>query len=337
MRQTGVGRAIVAAVIATTGWSAVSCSLLFDKRGEAQGIERQLRTMPGVAGTDLTYNAGIDAGLNFGLTVRLKESATEQQAVDVGRAFVHERTAKGLDDHVGDLNVKYPAAEDTGDAIYDASEASFTFGPSDGTPDPTERQVADGIGLWVRVTRSPVANTVRLFEPNRRGELADPNITITLRLTADPAAAAELQRDTPGLEAASWEYAVPFDNPVERRSYVSTPFPPTASDMELWREISDTIGIYYHAKGSTDSNVGLRQALTEVEIDIPRSSDATENVARIIPAVAALLPRFGHPAALSVDVPDGQIELVVGGCFQHRPNHVRLPLEVELSRRYETC
>jgi hypothetical protein len=95
MRQTGVGRSIVAAVIATTAWSAVSCSLLFDKRGETEDIERQLRAMPGVAGTNLTYNAGIDAGLNFSLTVTLDGSATEQQAVEVGRAFVRDRNAEG--------------------------------------------------------------------------------------------------------------------------------------------------------------------------------------------------------------------------------------------------
>jgi hypothetical protein len=337
MRQTGVRRSIVAAVIAATAWSAVSCSLLFDKRGEAEDIERQLRAMPGVAGTNLTYNAGIDAGLNFSLSVTLDGSATEQQAVEVGRAFVRDRNAEGLDDHDGNLNVKYPAAEDTGDVVYDASEASFSFGPKDGLPDPTEQQVADGIGLWARVTRSPVVNIVSLSEPNRRGEPDGPNVTVVLRLTANPQAAAELQRDTPGLEAASWEYGVPFDNPVERRSYVSTPFPPSASDMALWTEISGVIGTYYDAKASTDSNIGLRQALTEIDIDIPQSPEVAQDVARIVPAVAGLLPRFGHPAALSVRVPDGQIELVVGGCYKHKADHVRLPLEVELSKQYENC
>jgi hypothetical protein len=337
MRPRGVSGAIVAAAIAATAWSAVSCALLFDKRGAAEDIERQLRAMPGVTRTSLTYNAGIDAGKNFSLDVTLDGSATEQQAVEVATTFVHDRDAEGLGDHDGGLTLKYPAAEDTGDVVRDASNASFDFGPKDGLPDPTEQQVADGVGLWARVAHSPVVNFVELFEPNRAGEHGGPNVTVVLRLGADAAAASELRRDTPGLEAASWEYGVPFDNPIMRRSYVSTPFPPSASDMALWTGISGAVGPYYDAKGTTDANVGTRQALTEVDVDIPQSADSAQHVEPVTRGVAALLPRFGHPAALVVRIPAGQLELVVGGCYRHRADHVRLPLELALSKQYEKC
>jgi hypothetical protein len=337
MRPRGVFGSIVAAAIAATVWPAVSCSLLFDKRGAAEHIQGQLRAMPGVAHTNLTYSAGIATGKNFSLDVTLDESATEQQAVEVARTFVHDRSAEGLGDHDGGITLRYPAAEDTGDAVRDASNATFFFGSKDGLPDPTEQQVADGVGLWARVAHSPVVNFVELFEPNRSGEQDGPNVTVVLRLAANAAAAAELQRDTPGLDAASWEYSVPFGSAVTRRSYASTPIPPSASDMASWTEISSVIGPYYDAKGTTDSNIGARQALTEIDVDIPQSADSTQHIDSVTRGVAALLPRFGHPAALVVRFPDGQLELVVGGCYRHEADHVRPPLELELSKQYEKC
>jgi hypothetical protein len=40
---------------------------------------------------------------------------------------------------------------------------------------------------------------------------------------------------------------------------------------------------------------------------------------------------------LTAQTGEGAAEVIVGGCYRHDADHVRLPLERELSQRYETC
>ena len=337
MPMKRIVRMVVVGAVAASLASLTSC-FPFDRRGAAEDLDQRIRAMPGVERTMLTYNAGIDAGKNFSLTVTLAPSATTQEAVNVGTTFVRDRIDDGLGDHDGSLSLTYPSAEDTGDAVRNESRASFDFGPKDGAADPTEQQVADGISLWSSVRNSPVVNIVEVSEPSRRGEPEGPNVTVLLKLDADAEAVAQLQRTTPGLQTASWEYAVPYDSPVYRRSYVSTPNPPSASDMALWTEISGVNGPYYDAKGTTRPMTDGSQAVTSVEIDIQGTHPETlAAVPRISRAVAALLPRFGHPAQLVVRGSEERIELVVGGCYRHDAGYVATPLESELSRQYEKC
>lgn len=51
----------------------------------------------------------------------------------------------------------------------------------------------------------------------------------------------------------------------------------------------------------------------------------------------AVTQRFGRPVAVTVRTGDGPTEFIVGGCYRHTPEHVRLPLEIELSTEFEKC
>ncbi|OHV06049.1 hypothetical protein [Mycobacterium talmoniae] len=327
----------VVLVAAALLWPISGC-FLFDHRREAEQIRRQIRALPGVTDTNLTYANNI-TGEHFALTVTLDRAITVPQAVDVGRTFTEQRRRQGLGDYNGDLMLYYPARGTLPRNVNtdDRSVALFDFGPSDGKPDPDADAVADGVAIWLRTAHSPVAELVGLDQPAERDDAASRDIDVTLTPDATAATAAALQRSDPALADASWEIKLVFNEYGDTRNYVSTPTPPSDADRALWSDISGVIGKYYRAKGSTAPPRPGAQAETQLEIDIGQGRGNDVETQRIVPAVAALLPRFGHPAALLVWGYDGPIEIVVGGCYRHQPDHTRLPLEIELSRQYETC
>ncbi|MEZ0364756.1 hypothetical protein ACAG26_13770 [Mycobacterium sp. pUA109] len=319
-------------------WPISGCSL-FDHRREAEQIRQQITTMPGVSMADLTYASYSTSGKQFSLTVTLDPAITVSQAADVGRTFTEQRRRRGLGDYNGDLMLYYPARGTLprNPMTADHSVALFDFGPSDGKPDPSADEVADGVAIWLRAAHSPVAELVGLTQPAERDDAASRSIDVTLTPDATAATATALQRSDPALADASWEIKLVYNEYGDTRNYVSTPTPPSDADRALWSDISAAIGKYYDAKGVTRPHGKWSQADTEIEIRIGKGRGNDVATQRIVPAVAGLLPRFGHPAALLVWGFDGPIEIVVGGCYRHQPEHKRLPLEIELSRQYETC
>ena len=96
--------------------------------------------------------------------------------------------------------------------------------------------------------------------------------------------------------------------------------------MALWRQITAIVGPHDEASGSTRTPAVHAQAETEIEISPPPASDSEPEAHQTATSVAVLLPQFGHPVALTLHTSDGPVQIVVGGCWHHEPDHRRLPL-----------
>ncbi|BBZ15535.1 hypothetical protein [Mycobacterium branderi] len=293
--------------------------------------------MPGVFATDMTYNSGIGVGKRFDIAVRLERATTADKAVAIGRTFTDQRLRRGLGDYDGSLFVYYPTAGTLPKVPGDEeSVALFGFGHSDGYPDPAVDDVAASIAAWMHAVHSPVAERVNLNQPTE-DDPASRAITVTLARDATQASATALQRSDPALDDALWTLSLVVSDVGTTHNYSTSPMPPSDTERALWSDISAVIGRYYDADGKTHPRGKTDQTETHIEINIDQSPEAAENIQRIGRGVAALLPRFGHPAAMVVQTPDGPIEILVGGCYRHQPDHRRLPLELELSKLYEKC
>ncbi|WKG05854.1 hypothetical protein [Mycolicibacterium sp. HK-90] len=327
--------ALVAAILAAVALSAASCT----NQKEAASVDQKIGQMPGVSSTNLSYDSNVSSGETFRLTVNLMPDVTDAQVVRISQTFVDQIKRTGLDDESADLYLRFsspdPPSKHPGSEQY--STASFGFGQKSVRVDPTADQVGDSAGVWLRAARAGVAQLVDLVQP-LWGEGGDSRqITITLDPSTPAAKAVGLQRSDPGLAQATWEIHLPVGDVGRSHDYTSTPNPPSDPDRALWSDISAVVGEYYDAKADTAPMSDRRQALTVVEIDVPKSADSDQDLARIAREVPPLLPRFGHPTQLSLRTPDGMVELIAGGCFTHRDDHTRLPLELELSARYEKC
>lgn len=339
MRQTGVSRSIVAAVIATTVWSAVSCSL-FDRSGDAKRLDQQIRGMPGVADTDMDYKSDFTNGERFDLTVTLRPDVTDQQVSDIGRTFVDTTARTGLDERSADLKLRYPIDPPPPKNNYtsDYSAAYFGAGDMKGPDNPTADDVAKNAAVWLRAARSPVTSDVTLVEPSSGKPAGSPEFTVTLQPWATAADATKLQASDPGLADASWGISVIGDEMYRPHDYYSTPNPPTDSELDLWRQLSALVGVSEMAKGQT-TVPALRgmQAETIIEIYLPDGAGSEQDARRIAYGVARLVLRFDHPVQLTLQTGDGTAELIVGGCYRHQADHVSPPLQAELSTAFEKC
>lgn len=328
-------RALLGAVLTAAALCTASC----DNRREAESVDRQIGGLPGVSSTALSYTSNISSGESFRLTVNLMPDVTESQVVQIGRTFVDQSRRADLDDESAQLSLVFssPDPPPKYPGIEEYSTASFAFGKRSVRFDPTAEQVGDSAAVWLRAARSGVARLVDLTQP-LWGEAGDSRrITVTLDPATPAARAVGLQRSDPGLAKATWEIHLAVGDVGRSHDYTSTPNPPSDADRALWSDISAVVGRYDEAKAFTAPLTDGRQALTEVEIEVPESADSDESVARIATGVPPLLPRFGHPTQLSLRTPDGPVELIVGGCFRHRDDHHRLPLDFSLSEQYEKC
>lgn len=108
--------------------------------------------------------------------------------------------------------------------------------------------------------------------------------------------------------------------------------------IALWHQISSLVGSRGETSGSTQLPVvAPRRAQTEIEFSTPSGSGSEAQARSVAMAVADLARQFGYPVALTIRTGDGPVLLVVGGCWQHDQNQLRLPLELDLSRLYERC
>lgn len=340
MRHTVVRGSIVAAVIATTAWSAVSCSLLFDRGGDAKRLDQQMRGMPGVADTDMDYKSDITNGERFGLTVMLRPDVTDQQVSDIGRMFVDTSARTGLDERSADLKLRYPTdpAPPKNNYATEYSTAMFSAGSSSGPDNPTADEVAGNAAVWLRAARSPATSEVTVVEPSSGTPAGSPEFTVTLRPWATSADATRLQASDPGLARASWGISVIGDETNRPHDYYSTPRPPTDAELDLWRQLSALVGVSQMASGRTTVPAERgKQAETWIEIYLPDGAGSEPDARRIAYGVARLVLRFDHPVQLILQTGDGTAELVVGGCYRHDAKHVVQPLEAELSTAFEKC
>jgi hypothetical protein len=324
-------------VLAVVMWLAAGC-FMSDRRSEAESIERQIRSMPGVGGlgTELSYDSGSiwkSQGPSFLLVVWLDPTITAQQAADIGRVFV-DKTGHGFSRHGLEIDLRIPLKPDN---FIDYSQASFKFGkPTGGVTRPSD--VAASIRVWVHAVHSPVAEQVNLV--SQGGDAASPGFDITLKSDATSAGAHELQDSDPALAHVLWHIRGEPDARYisESQHDLQSTTPPSDSVIAAWRQITTIVGRFQRATGVTATPVvAPRRAETEIEIYAPTGRDSEPEDRRIAMSVADLLPQFGHPVALTIYINDGRVELVVGGCWRHDKDQQRLPLELEMSRIYEHC
>ena len=288
---------------------------------------------PGAQKITLTQPSARVRGRDASITVT--PDVTLADAVGLGRIFAENRPRHTSDGEVDTLSLTYPAHRSPATPAGPDSVATFTFEPSHPDTSPSVDQVADNVATWLHAARSPIVDAVTMTQPPSNDAAVPVQILLAPETTA--AAAIELQRADAGLSDASWTITVTRNDNGDTDDYTSTPHPPSDHDRALWSQISEVVGPYFEARGASPPHSSSTPADTEVLITVDRSADTDVVVERITTEVPPLLRRFGHPSAMLLHTPDGPIEIVVGGCHPHQPDHQRLPLERELSRQYEQC
>jgi hypothetical protein len=318
-------------------WPASACFV--NRRHDADQLDRQIKAMPGVADTEMSYESSFENGQQFRLTVRLDPRVSTPQATDIGRTFVDQLQRHHLGGHRVELDIRYPAVpQQKSNYLSDYSQAAFTLGDNASPPaDPSAADVGDSIAVWLRAVGSPIAEYVDLNQPTWRGSAQSRGISITLKPAATAADAGALQSGDPSLANATWRILIATDPIYRPQEYTSTPTPPGDHDMLVWRQLTAIVGPRNEARGFTRTPPVQAQADTEIEISLPTERDSEPGAHQTAISVADLLPQFGHPVAVTLHTAEGPVQIIVGGCWQHEPDHRRLPLEIEMSRSYEKC
>jgi hypothetical protein len=313
---------------------------LGDRRDEASQVEQLITTMRGVASTEMRYESSFENGRNFTLTAQLDTRVTEQQAMEVGRTFVEQMRARHLSDHRVELDIRYPATpQRKSNYLADYSQAMFKLGDNASPPRNLDAaDVGDSTAVWLRAVRSPVAEYVDLSQPTFGGPARGRDIFITLTPGTPGASAQALQRSDPALVNVDWRIMTVTDQTYRPQEYTSKPNPPSDHDADLWRQITELVGLRTDVSGSTNIPAERgRQAETQIDAGLPTGPDAESEGHQIAISLADLIRQFGHPVKLTLHGGDGPVQVIVGGCEHHQPDHRRLPLEIEMSRIYENC
>ena len=311
-----------------------------DRRDDAEDLDQHVRTMPGVADTEMRYSSDFTAGEQLGLTVTLDRDVTDAQVRDIGGYFTDHTGATGLAEVSAELLLRLPIVPPPPKTLYsyDYSVARFGLGRSKTSANSTAAEIADSAATWLRAARSPVAAEVTLTQPTGGGKGDARTITVTMRPGATQNSALELQAGEPGLADASWGISLAADSTRRPHTYYSRPRPPSDADLQTWREVSALVGATEEASGRTDIPAEQgHQAETTVEIGLPDGYGNEADARRIAFGVAAVLRRFGRPVEMIAQTGDGAIRLIVGGCYRRDADHLPRPLEAELSDEYESC
>ncbi|MBP2452987.1 hypothetical protein [Mycolicibacterium lutetiense] len=325
----------LAVIGVSVGTGASGCGLLGDLLGghksAVEAIAGQLKSMPGISSVDLGYTNNISSGEQIRLTAEVASSATPEQAGAAARMFAEQGLHRRLDRaNSAELALTYPLGL-TRPNYYLRSDSSANISVESGLDG---MLVADTVATWLSAARAPIVESV-LTTPTW-GETDSFDTTVALRPETTAAQAEALQQQLPGLSDATWEINA-FDEPNTRPNIFRTnPGPPTAKVLTLWQQVSDAVAPYGHVSG-VSNGPGQRVPGTSVEVELPTGRGAEPDQQRIAHAVAALLSQFGQPVTLESHAGAGPIEVQIGGCFQHEPQHRRLALELELAAQYEKC
>lgn len=338
-RLTAVRLAIATAMVLAIGVTAAGC--IFDRRSDAEDLDRHIRAMPGVADTHMIYGNTFTSGERFDLDVALQQDITEPQIRDIGKYFADRTDRTGLAERSAALALRMPIVPAPPLAnLYarDYQSASFSRGYFNTAHSPTGDQIADAAAAWLRVARSPVVADASLTAPTWNGAADSHQVTITLKPTATQAEALALQAGEPMLSDADWGISLQDDPTSRPHDYFASPRPPSDDDLRTWREISALIGSYYEATAQTYVPAAKgQQAETVVKFAIATDAGSQPQARRIAFGVPTLLQRLGRPVAVTIWTVDGPAEFIVGGCYRHDEKHQRRPLELELSAAFEKC
>lgn len=338
-RRTPFQLAIATATVLTTAFTAVGCFL--DNRRDAEDLDRHVRAMPGVADTDMTYGNTFTSGERFDLDVTLQQDITEPQIRDIAQYFAHRTDQTGLAERSAELSLRMPIVPPPPPKnIYalDYQSAWFSKGSGNTANSPTGDDIAEAAAAWLRMARSPIVADASLTAPTWGGPADSHQVTITLKPTATQAEALALQAGEPMLSNADWGISIQDDPTSRPHTYFASPRPPSDDDLRTWREISALIGPYYEATAQTDVPTAPgQQAETVVKFAIATDAGSQPQARHIAFGVPTLLQRLGRPVAVTIRTGDGGAEFIVGGCYRHDDKHHALPLERELSAKFEKC
>ncbi|MBB5163564.1 hypothetical protein [Mycobacterium sp. AZCC_0083] len=92
MTRSRAARGWLSLIIATAvvALSLTGCGFP-NRRGAADAIDKAIRTMPGVANTDIRYDTSFDGGAYFSMTVTLTAQTSHDQAARSRNARTHVR------------------------------------------------------------------------------------------------------------------------------------------------------------------------------------------------------------------------------------------------------
>ena len=337
-RLTPIRVVIATAMVLAIGYVAAGC--IFERRGDAEDLDRHIRAMPGVAHTDMTYTNTFTSGERFDLNITLQQDITEQQIQDIGRYFANRTDETGLAKRSAYLSLRLPTVPQPTTNLYARGYqlASFSRGPYNTAHSPSGDDIAAAAAAWLRMARSPIVADASLTAPNWNGAADSRRFTITLMPTATQAEALALQAGEPMLSDANWGVSIQDDPTSQPHTYFASPRPPSDDDIHTWREISALIGSYYEATGETNMPTAPgQQAETVVKFAIATDAGSQAQARQIAFGVPTLLQRLGRPVAVTIWGGGGGAEFIVGGCYRHDGKHRALPLELELSAKFETC
>ncbi|BDD98479.1 hypothetical protein [Mycolicibacterium fortuitum] len=317
----------------TTGCAWVGDVLMGNRQEEADSVARQISSLPGVSKAEPDYKNDFTSGERFTVRASLDEGSTPAQAAEVGRTFVALAGAAGFETaNSAELVLTYPAHPRPSNYLDDTSRASVGYGRSAGPGTPDGDRIADGFSAWLQAAQSPVAESV---VTSWRDDAM--RVTVNLKPDATAGQARDLQQKVPGLADASWVINVVESESSRPDSYRSTPHPPDDNIIALWNELSDAVRPYGQISGSTGPTSKYRPAPTELEVSLPGGRDSEPDQLSIPVEVAQLATGFGHPVELVTHGTVGSVEIIVGGCFAHRPDHEPTALERNMSGRFEKC
>jgi copper chaperone CopZ len=294
-----------------------------NRKGAAQSIEDAVAQLPGVASSDVDYDAGWPKGdERFTLTAVLRDSATPDQAQAVGKTFADLVKANDFAASDVALEVKYRVV-DRINRVPQTSSATVSLdrGNGDGLP--------AALKEWLSIAQSPGVQSARVSRP-------EGTVEITVDRDATDGDLPALAKTYPDLDRAQW--VLTGGNLTQTKPFAGD-YPevyrvqgmiPDAALREVWKQIVAEVGAAGEVGAQTD--MSRKDIPTTVDVNFPTSRDREQDLAQAW-MVLPLLQKL--PQQAKVDF--GGALFVIGGCTPGEAGRSTDQLEVELRQKYEKC
>jgi len=292
-----------------------------NRKGAAQSIEDAVAQLPGVASSDVDYDAGWPKGdERFTLTAVLRDSATPDQAQAVGKTFADLVKAKDFAASDVALVVKYRVV-DRINRVPQTSSATVSLGRGNGDGLPA------ALKEWLSIAQSPGVQSARVSRP-------EGTVEITVDRDATDGDLSALAKTYPDLDRAQW--VLTGGNLTQTKPFAGD-YPevyrvqgmiPDAALREVWKQIVAEVGAAGEVGAQTD--MSRKGVPTTVDVNFPTSRDREQDLAQAW-MVLPLLQKL--PQQAKVDF--GGALFVIGGCTPGEAGRSTDQLEVELRQKYD--